>query len=44
MDVLKMPLPHIPTEEEEMEGSPGGPAVILWRGVISLKTQVVKVC
>ena len=43
IEVLKMPLPYMPTEEEESEGSPGGPAVIHWRGVISLKTQVVKV-
>lgn len=43
IEVLKMPLPYMPTEEEEMQGSPGGPAVIRWRGVIALKTQVVKV-
>ena len=43
MEVIKMPLPYMPTEEEEMQGSPGGPAVIHWRGVVALKTQVVKV-
>ena len=40
MDILKMPLPHMPTEEEESEK---GPADSSWRGVIALKTQVVKV-
>ena len=43
VEVLKMPLPYLPTEEEEMQGSPGGVAVMNWRGVIALKTQVVKV-
>lgn len=43
IEVLKMPLPYMPTEKEEMEGSPGGPAVVNWRGAIALKTQVVKV-
>ena len=43
MDVLKAPLPDIPTKEQEMEASPGSPEVQLWRGLISLKTQVVKV-
>lgn len=38
--VLKMPLPHMPSEEEENEKSP---ADSNWRGVIALKTQVVKV-
>lgn len=40
IDVLKMPLPYLPSEEEEDQG---GPAVTSWRGVIALKTQVVKV-
>ncbi len=43
MEALKTPLPYMPTEDEEMQGSPGGPAVINWRGAISLKTQIVKV-
>ena len=43
IEILKMPLPYMPSEEEEMQGSPGGPAVISWRGAIALKTQVVKV-
>lgn len=42
-DVLKVPLPPMPTKEQEMEASPGGPEVQLWRGVVSLKTQVFKV-
>lgn len=40
IDVLKLPLPYLPNEEED---SRGGPAVSDWRGVIALKTQVVKV-
>lgn len=40
LDVLKLPLPYLPSEEED---SRGGPAVSDWRGVIALKTQVVKV-
>lgn len=40
VDVLKMPLPDLPTEEEE---EAGGLAISNWRGVIALKTQVVKV-
>ncbi len=49
IDVIKMPMPEIPTEEQEMQGSPGesqgiaGPNVQHWRGVIALKTQIVKV-
>ncbi len=43
MEVLKMPLPYMPSEWEENQGSPGGPIVMNWRGVIALKTQVVKV-
>ena len=40
IEVLKMPLPQMPSEEEENEKS----AVdSIWRGVIALKTQVVKV-
>ena len=40
IDVLKMPLPNMPTAEEE---NSGGPAINTWRGVVALKTQVVKV-
>lgn len=40
VDVLKMPLPYMPSEEEEVQG---GDVVVHWRGVIALKTQVVKV-
>ena len=40
IEVLKMPLPHMPSEEEENEK---GLADSHWRGVIALKTQVVKV-
>lgn len=40
IDVLKMPLPYMPSEEEEVQG---GDVVIHWRGVIALKTQVIKV-
>ena len=43
IEVLRMPLPYMPSEDEEMQGSPGGPAMIQWRGTVSLKTQVVKV-
>ena len=39
IDVLKMPLPNMPTEQEEA----GGSAISNWRGVVALKTQVVKV-
>ena len=40
IEVLKMPLPHMPSEEEENEKSAVDSD---WRGVIALKTQVVKV-
>ena len=40
LEVLKMPLPRMPSEEEENEK---GPVDSSWRGVIALKTQVVKV-
>jgi len=40
VDVLKMPLPNMPTEEEEESG---GVSINTWRGVVALKTQVVKV-
>lgn len=40
IDVLKIPLPYMPTEEEEDRA---GPTVSNWRGLIALKTQVVKV-
>ena len=40
IDVLKLPLPYLPSAEED---NLGGPAVSDWRGVIALKTQVVKV-
>lgn len=40
IDVLKIPLPYMPTEEEEGRTSP---EVSAWRGLIALKTQVVKV-
>lgn len=40
LDVLNMPLPKMPTIEEEDEG---GEVVKTWRGVVALKTQVVKV-
>lgn len=40
IEVLKMPLPTMPTEEEETSG---GPAINAWRGGVALKTQVVKV-
>lgn len=40
IDVLKLPLPYLPSAEEDNQG---GPAVSDWRGVIALKTQVVKV-
>ena len=43
IETLRMPLPYMPSENEEMQGSPGGTALVQWRGVISLKTQVVKV-
>ena len=43
IEVLKMPMPYMPSEEEETQGTPGGPNVINWRGIIALKTQVVKV-
>lgn len=38
VNVLKMPLPRIPTDEQEDEAGSGS-----WRGVVALKTQVVKV-
>ncbi|KAL8732492.1 MAG: hypothetical protein Q9166_002706 [cf. Caloplaca sp. 2 TL-2023] len=37
INVLKLPLPHIPTEEQENVTESGS-----WRGTIALKTQVVK--
>jgi hypothetical protein len=40
VDVLNLPLPVMPSEEEEARG---GEAVVQWRGVLALKTQVVKV-
>lgn len=40
IDVLKLPLPYLPNEDED---SQGGAAASDWRGVIALKTQVVKV-
>ena len=40
IEVLKMPLPFVPSEEQEDQM---GPAAIDWRGVVALKTQVVKV-
>lgn len=39
VNVLKIPLPQIPTsEEQEDDAGPGS-----WRGIVALKTQVVKV-
>lgn len=40
IDILRTPLPHMPTTDEEVEGHP---SVSAWRGVVALKTQVVKV-
>lgn len=40
IDILRTPLPHMPTTDEELEGHP---SVTAWRGVVALKTQVVKV-
>ena len=40
IEVLKMPLPYVPSEEEEDQMSP---AALDWRGIVALKTQVVKV-
>ena len=40
LGVLNMPLPKMPTIEEEAEG---GEVVKAWRGVVALKTQVAKV-
>lgn len=40
IEVLNLPLPSMPSEEEEALGADG---VVSWRGVIALKTQVVKV-
>lgn len=40
LGVLNMPLPKMPTTEEEDEG---GEVVKVWRGVVALKTQVAKV-
>ncbi|KAI4193954.1 MAG: hypothetical protein LQ348_002748 [Seirophora lacunosa] len=37
VNVLKIPLPRIPTDEQQDEAGPGS-----WRGVVALKTQVVK--
>lgn len=55
IEVIKMPMPDMPSEEEEMQASPvqsefptqlnrpsAGPKVKTWRGVVALKTQVVK--
>ena len=41
IEVVKMPLPEMPSEEQETEG--GNPVVLTWQGGIALKTQVVKV-
>ena len=49
VEAIKMPMPTMPSGEQEMGGSPGesrgiaGPIVQNWRGAIALKTQVVKV-
>ena len=40
VEALNLPLPSMPSEEEE---SRDGENVVNWRGVIALKTQVVKV-
>lgn len=40
IDVLKIALPYLPSEAEEKAGAP---VVSTWRGVVALKTQVVKV-
>lgn len=40
VQVLNLPLPPMPSEEEEGRGGEGA---VNWRGVIALKTQVVKV-
>lgn len=40
VEVLNISLPAMPSEEEEILGGEGG---VSWRGVIALKTQVVKV-
>lgn len=40
IDILKLPLPFMPSEEEEDRGDE---LASHWRGVIALKTQVVKV-
>ena len=40
VDVLKITLPYLPNDKEEEQGAP---VVSTWRGVIALKTQVVKV-
>lgn len=38
LNVLKIPLPQMPTEEQEDDAGSGS-----WRGIVALKTQVVKV-
>ena len=40
IEILRTSLPHMPTTDEELEGHP---SVSAWRGVVALKTQVVKV-
>ena len=40
IDILRAPLPHVPTADEETERDS---SVSIWRGTIALKTQVVKV-
>ena len=42
LDVVKEPMPQFPTTEEE-EGSSNPPVASAWRGVVSLKIQVVLV-
>lgn len=41
IDILKTEMTYVPSEEEEENGSD---LVTNWRGLIALKTQVVKVC
>lgn len=40
VEALNIPLPSVPSDEDEQRG---GETVVNWRGVIALKTQVVKV-
>ena len=40
LEVLSMPLGNVPSDEEE---AAGGDIIRTWRGIIALKTQVVKV-